>query len=113
MNAVRLLPVMISMLLLAAHFLRSGWLAVSVACVLLPFLLLLRKRWIPSLFKAALVLGTLEWLRTLYVFAAMRIAFDEPWTRLAVILGAVAAFTLLSALVFRTLALRRFYNIPE
>ena len=109
----RLMPVIISMLLLAAHFLRSGWLIVSVACVLLPFLLLLRRHWVPRLFTVVLVLGSLEWLRTLYGFAAMRIAFGEPWTRLAVILGAVAAFPLLSVLVFRPLALRQFYNSTE
>ena len=52
------------------------------------------------LFQALLVLGALEWLRALYGLAAMRMAFGEPWTRLAFILGAVALFTGLSGLVF-------------
>ena len=40
----------------------------------------------------------------------MRVAFGEPWTRLAMILGAVALFTALSALVFRSKSLRDFYE---
>ena len=56
-----------------------------------------------------LALGALEWLRALYGFAAMRIAFGEPWTRLALILGAVALFTGLSGLVFKNRSLRDYY----
>jgi hypothetical protein len=57
-----------------------------------------------------LALGALEWLRSLYFFAAMRIAFGEPWTRLAVILGLVALFTGLSGLVFRSKKLREYFS---
>jgi hypothetical protein len=109
MNVLRLLPVILSFLLLAAHFYRAGLLPLSALCVALPFLLILRQAWIPSLFQALLVLGALEWLRALYGFAAMRIAFGEPWTRLAVILGAVALFTGLSGLVFINRKLRARY----
>jgi hypothetical protein len=74
----------------------------------------MRAAWVPRLFQALLALGALEWLRSLYVYASMRIAFEQPWARLAMILGAVAALTLLSGLVFRSRALRRFYrSVPE
>ncbi len=62
------------------------------------------------LFQGLLILASLEWLRSLYFFAAMRIAWDQPWTRLAIILGAVALFTALSGLVFSTRKLRAFYR---
>jgi hypothetical protein len=101
MNFLRLLPVILSFLLLGAHFYRAGLAPVTVLCLAAPFLLLLRQPWVPRLFQAVLVLGAFEWLRTLYLFAQMRIAWGEPWTRLAVILGAVALFTALSGLVFR------------
>ena len=110
MNLLRLLPVILSMLLLAAHFYRAGLLPLTVLCLALPLLLLLRRAWVPLLFQAVLVLGALEWLRALYGFAAMRIAFGEPWARLAVILGAVALFTGLSGLVFRSRKLRVRYK---
>jgi len=113
MNFLRVLPVILSLLLLGAHFYRGGLPAVSVACLALPLLLLLRKSWVPRLFQVLLLLGALEWLRTLYGFVAMRIAFGEPWLRLAIILGAVALATGLSGLVFRVRKLRIFYGLQS
>lgn len=109
MNLLRLLPVILSLLLLAAHFYRADSLLLAVVFVALPLLLFLRQAWVPRLFQALLVLGALEWLRALYGFAAMRIAFGEPWLRLAIILVAVALFTGLSGLVFRNRRLRDYY----
>lgn len=111
MNALKLLPVILSVLLLGAHFYRAGWLVLTGLCVVLLFLLFLRKPWVPRLFQAVLLLGAAEWFRTLYVFASMRIAFGEPWTRLALILGGVALFTALSALVFQARRLKAFYGL--
>jgi hypothetical protein len=113
MHALQLLPVILSFLLLAAHFLRAGLTVVAALCLALPLLLFLRQSWVPRLFQFLLVLGALEWSRSLYYFASMRVAFDQPWTRLAAILGAVALLTLLSGLVFRSEPLRRFYGIDR
>ena len=110
MQLLRLLPVILSFLLLAAHFYRAGMTVVAGLCAALPALLLLRKAWVPRLFQVLLVLGALEWLRTLYVIAAMRIALEQPWARLAVILGTVAVFTALSGLVFRSRAVKSRYD---
>ena len=110
MNFFRLVPVILSFLLLGAHFYRAGNLALTGLCVGVLLLLFVRQPWVPRLFQGLLLLGAFEWLRSLYVFAAMRIAWDQPWTRLAVILGVVALFTLLSGLVFELLKLRRFYR---
>ena len=110
MNILRLLPVILSFLLLGAHFYRAGHVVLTGLCVAVLFLLFLRKHWVPLLFQVLLALAALEWLRSLYFLAAMRIAWNEPWTRLAVILGAVALFTLLSGLVFRNRKLRSFYG---
>lgn len=110
MNVLKLLPVVLSFLLLGAHFYRAGLVPLTVLCVAVLFLLFLRKRWVPRLFRILLLLGAFEWLRTLYLFAAMRIAWDQPWGRLALILGGVALFTALSALVFRNGKLRRYYQ---
>lgn len=110
MNVLRLLPVILSFLLLGAHFYRAGLPVFTGLCAGALLLLLVRSAWIPRLFQLLLVLGALEWLRSLYFFAAMRVAFGEPWTRLAMILGGVALFTALSALVFRSKSLRDFYE---
>ena len=111
MNFLKLLPVVLSLMLLGAHFYRAGLVWLTAVCVALLFLLLLPKPWVARLTQAVLVVGALEWLRALYYFAAMRSAFGEPWTRLALILGAVAMFTALSALVFRSEGLRQRYGM--
>lgn len=113
MNFLRLLPVFISFLLLAAHFLRSGQTIIVIALLLLPLLLLLRNAWVPRVIQLVLLLGAFEWLWTLYSVAQIRIGLGMPWMRMAIILGVVALFTVLSCLVFRTGALRkRFATAP-
>ena len=106
MNFLRLLPVFISFLLLAAHFLRAGQVVVVVVLLALLFLLFVRKFWVPWIIQVILLLGAVEWLVTLYSVAQLRIASGMPWTRMAIILGVVALFTALSSLVFRSEALR-------
>lgn len=110
MNLVRLLPVILSFALLAAHYYRAGMLIVAAVSVLLPLLLLFRRWWVPPLIQALLVLGALEWIRTLYLLASLRIALDQPWGRMTLILGAVAAFSALSALVFTNRRVRERYE---
>ncbi len=111
MNALRLSPVIISFVLLAAHFYRAGQLAlVMVMFVLLLLLLVIKQAWLPRLIQVVLLLGALEWLRTLLSLVHMRMEFGLPWIRLAVILGTVALFTALSGLVFRHKALKKRYE---
>lgn len=110
MNFLRLMPVILSLLVLGAHFLRDGQALVVGACIGLILLLVWRNRWVPRVIQAVLLLGAIEWLWTLYVFATIRAAHGQPWTRLAVILCIVALFTAASALVFRNRQLRKYYN---
>jgi len=111
MNFVRLLPVLLSFVLLAAHFSRNGIPLLVFVSIALPLLLLVRRPWVPRLFRVLLVLGGLEWLRRLVALALARQAAGEPWVRLAVILGTVALVTFASALVFRHKALRKRYGL--
>ena len=112
MNFLRLLPVFISFLLLGAHFLRAGHVFIVSVLLLILLLLIIRKSWVPRVIQLALLLGAVEWLRTLVSIAQIRIDSGMPWVRMAVILGAVALFTLLSGLVFRSRALRGRYSPP-
>lgn len=113
MNFLRLIPVFLSFLLLAAHFLRAGQTVVVGVLLALLFLLLLKKYWVPWVIQVTLLLGAFEWLRTLISVAQVRIGAEMPWTRMAVILGSVALFTALSCLVFRNKALRNRYSSDE
>ena len=97
--------------LLAAHFFRAGDLLLVSAAIIVMALLGVPRPWAARAVQAALVIGAVEWLRTLAVFAAQRIALDQPYFRLTAILLAVAAFTAASAFVFRQPALRRRYRL--
>lgn len=114
MTFVRLLPVILSTLLLGAHFLRTGLAVPAVMLVLFPAVLLVKRPWAARLAQLVLVLGGLEWVRTLLVFVAQRRELDQPWTRLALILGSVAFFTLGSGLLFSlSAALRERYGLEK
>jgi len=114
LNFLRLLPVIISFLLMAAHFFREGRMLTAFVVLLLPLLLLVRKAWVPRALQVTLLFGAVEWLRTLYFIAQMRIEFGMPWMRMAIILGAVALFTALSCLVFSNKTVRkRFSEVKE
>ena len=113
MNFLRLLPVMISFVLLAAHFMRAGQTIITAVILLILLLLFVKKYWVPWVMQIVLVFGAIEWIRTLLFVAQMRIEFDMPWTRMAIILGAVALFTLVSGLVFRGKALKQRFSGPD
>ena len=107
--ALRLLPVALSAVLLAAHFSRAG-LTLGFALALgFPLLLLVRRPWAARTVQVVLLAGALEWIRTAALLAARRVELGQPWLRLVAILGAVAAFTAASALVFRSPRLRRIW----
>lgn len=110
MNFLRLFPAILSMLVLGAHFFRGGNLVVVAVVVALLLLLLLKKPWVAYAYQALLVVGAVEWLRTLVEIMRRRQAMGEPWTRMAIILGVVAVITAASALVFRSRALRERYQ---
>jgi hypothetical protein len=112
MAILYLLPVILSAVLLGAHFLRAGMTLLVVVSLAFPFLLIIRRTWAVRLVQIILVSGAFEWVRTLTVLVAERRAIGQPWIRLAVILGVVAAFTGSSALLFFwSSTLRRRYGL--
>ena len=113
MTILRLLPVFISFVLLAAHFVRADQTLLAIVSLISLILLIFKNIWVPRAIQLVLLLGAVEWLRTLFVVAQMRIEFGMPWMRLAIILGAVALFTAFSALVFRSKSLRQRYSAGQ
>jgi len=107
---LRLLPVVLSLLVLAAHFLRARQALPMALAVALVAVVFVRQRWAPRVLQAALWLAAAEWVRTLFVFAGERMARGEPVARLVAILAGVTLLTLLSSLVFRAAPLRRWYG---
>ena len=113
MNLFRLLPVIISMLLLAAHFYRAGILPLAAGALLSLGILFVRHPRAAWLMQLVLVAGSAEWLRTAYHLILARQAIDQPWGRLAGILGLVALGTITSALVFRGRKLGRHFRLCQ
>ena len=104
---LRSIPAIISFLLLGAHFLRSGHLLLTGACLLLPGLLLIRRQWSLQLLQFLLYIGAAVWVNTVIRIARLRINLGQSWGRMAIILGVVAGFTIISGLLLHTLQEKR------
>jgi hypothetical protein len=104
-------PMVLSLLVLGAHFLRYGNTIVVISIVALMGLLFVPRWWVARLMQLVFALGALEWLRTMVVLIQARMIVDAPYLRLAVILGVVAAVTLLAGLLFQTRELKAYYRL--
>ncbi len=102
--------IVLSLIVLGAHFLRDGNMPLVAASLILIGLLFVRQMWSVRIVQTALVLGALEWVWTLYSLAEVRVALGQPFLRMTLILGAVAAITFCSALLFETRTLREIYR---
>ncbi len=76
-------------------------------------LLAIRKKWVVLLFRILLFLGAVEWVRTIWTLVAIRMEFEKPYLRMAVILGVVVLFSFFSAFVFNSKRLRNRFSEAE
>ena len=109
MTFALLLPAVLSLLVLAAHFLRSGQVVLVALALLGAALVAVPRAWAARALQVVLALAALEWVRTLLGLVADRRAEGRPFARMAVILGVVALTAALSALAFRSRRLRARY----
>ncbi len=109
MIVLRLFPVILSSLLMAAHFSRANITGLVVISLLLPFLLFIKRRWVAYVFQALLIFAACEWVLTLLKIVHLRQMQNEAWTRLAIILGSVALFTALTTIVFATKKMKQYF----
>jgi len=112
-KALLYIPVVLSLVVLGAHFMRYGHSIGVAGSLVLIALLFIRQSWVARLVQVVLVLGALEWLRTLYDLLLVRAAMGEPTGRMIIILGSVAVVTACSALVFQTKSLKGTYGLDE
>jgi len=110
MTFVMLLPAILSLVVLGAHFLRAGNQALVVVVLGLLAILMVRRPWASRAVQAALAVGALEWVRTLFALATERMRSGEPVMRLVLILGSVAVVTCAAALMLSSARLRRLYG---
>lgn len=106
-----LLPILLSLLLLGAHFFRAGNYPLVGAVIVLLVVVWIRKPWVARVLQVALLLGGVEWARSLFEIAQRRMQEGQPYLRLIAILGSVTLITAGSALLFLTRGLKRRYGL--
>ena len=109
--ASRLLLVALAFLLLAAHFLRAGNIALLILTLAVIALLVVQRPLAARTVQCALVLATLEWLRTLAILSAERRAVGAPYLRMTFILAGVALTTASSLLAFRSRVVKEHFRL--
>ena len=107
------IPIVLSLLILGAHFLRFGNNVGIAGVLVLSAMLFIRQWWVARLMQVVLVLGALEWAYTIWELVMLRSAHGLPYVRMVVILGTVAAVTLCSALLFQTATLKKVYRLES
>lgn len=105
------MPIVLSFFILGAHFLRYGDTLWVFGVAILILLLFVRQPWAARLLQVALVLGTFEWLYTLHWMTELRTSTGDPYMRMVMILGSVAAVTFISALLFQLPTMKRIYRL--
>ncbi len=106
---LRILPILLAAVLLAAHFLRSYSLLPMLISLLAPFLLLIKKRWSLVTLQLLTIPAAVIWLVTLNGIIQQRIYEHRSWTASAIILGVVALFTLLASWSLNTPQVKEHY----
>jgi hypothetical protein len=106
-----LLPVLVivSFLLIKAHFIRSADWILAALFFAFPLLLLIPRKWAARTVQGALMLATAEWARTAVVIAQERLSSGQPYGRMILILGTVALITFVSACLFFLPAMKKRY----
>ena len=107
--SVRISLFVIAALLLGAHFLRVGNFLLVAVCLATPLLFLYKKRWSLILLQFTAYGATASWLWAALQLVEFRQQAGRPWTAAAIILGAVALFTLVAGLLMNSRCMRERY----
>jgi hypothetical protein len=96
-------------LLLGAHFFRAGNFPLVALCAAAPFLFFYRTRWSLILLQGLAYGAAATWLAVAMQLIDVRRRIDQPWTAAAIILGAVAFFTIVAGLLLNSRAIAHRY----
>lgn len=108
---LQLIPVILSLLAIGAHFLRSANYAIAGMAIALIFALFIKHELVVKVVQIVLFLSAIEWARTIYTIASFRMDIGSAWARMALILGFVAIFTFASIFVFRSKIIKERYKL--
>jgi hypothetical protein len=106
---VRVSLYVIAALLAGAHFLRAGETGLVALCLAAPLLFLYRRRWSLIALQLLAYGAAANWMVVAVRIVEVRQLTARPWTTAAVILVAVAAFTLVAGLLLNARSIRTRY----
>ncbi|MCX6081142.1 MAG: hypothetical protein NTW32_16555 [Chloroflexi bacterium] len=106
---IRIFPLILSAVLIAAHFLRSAGLLPVLFCLGAPLLLLIKRRWSLAILQFLSVVAALIWLAALSGIIQERVIEGRSWLASGIILGLVALFTLFSGWLLSTPQIKNRY----
>ncbi|MHB1591611.1 MAG: hypothetical protein ACYCTW_08770 [Sulfuricella sp.] len=109
--SVRISLFVIAALLLGAHFLRAGNFLLVALCLAMPLLFLYKRRWSLILLQFTAYCATASWLWVALQLVEFRQQTGRSWTAAAIILGAVALFTLVAGLLMNSRCMRERYPL--
>ncbi len=113
MNFVRLLPAIFSTLLIAAHFSRAGMNALAIVLLFLPFTFFIKKPYVLRVWQFFLTVAGLIWIKVGVEMLQLRIATEQPWLRLVIIIGTIAAFNGFAAVWMENKRIKSFFGFEE
>ncbi len=100
----------VAALLLGAHFLRAGNLALVALCLAAPLMFLHRRRWSLIVLQLLAYGAAATWIAVAIELVRQRQQLGQPWTIATVILGTVALFTFLAGMLLNSRAINRRYS---
>jgi uncharacterized membrane protein YkgB len=86
----------VAILLMTAHFLRTGSVIGAALYLATPLLFLVRQRWSLLLLQVLVYAAAIIWLGTTWQLVSMRQSLGQPWFLAATILVTVAAISVLA-----------------
>ncbi len=95
MSFLRILPAQLALLLIAALFMRLGFPLIMIVPLTLMLMVALMVPWreMRGVMTVVMGLASLVWAFMTWLRVQERLAYGEPWSRLAGILAGVALFT--------------------
>ena len=113
MNFVRLLPAIFSTLLIAAHFSRAGTDALAIGLLFLLFTFLIKKPYVLRAWQFFLTIAGLIWIMVGVEMLQLRIATEQPWLRLVIIIGTIVAFNYFAVIWMENKKIKSFFGFKE
>ena len=107
---IRLLPLILSTLLAAAHVMRFYGLAAAILVLLLLGTLFIRNIWTLKFWQLLQGGFAVMWISITINFIQIRIALNTSWLRLGIIMSVVTLFTIFSGLWLENKKIKLAYN---